>query len=61
MSEESRMNQIVFSSSPAVKDPSNVLVDEQGALYSPNHIPRGECVTNVLLLVLDLFVFRGGK
>jgi hypothetical protein len=49
MSEENRMNQIVFSSSPAVKDPSNVRVDEQGALYSPNHIPRGERVTNVLL------------
>lgn len=49
MSEESRMNQIVFSSSPAVKDPSHVRVDEQGALYSPNHIPRGERVTNVLL------------
>lgn len=49
MSEEDRINQIVFSSSPAVKDPSNVRVDERGALYSPNHIPRGERIKNVLL------------
>ena len=49
MSEEDRMNQIVFSSSTAVTDPSHVRLDEQGALYSPNHIPRGERVTNVLL------------
>lgn len=49
MSEEDRINQIVFSKSPAVSDLSNVRIDERGALYSPNHIPRDERVKNVVL------------
>jgi hypothetical protein len=46
---EDRINQIVFSSSPQVKDPRHIRVDEDGSLYSPNHIPRGERIKNVLL------------
>lgn len=49
MSEKDRTHQIVFSNSLAVKDPINVRLNERGARYSPNHIPRDERVKNVVL------------